>query len=200
MKNFNIFFLLSILCFSFSCERKDTGSSNQPAPPKKEKVKMEVDQLSDSLNKVWTLMIKSDDQKIADIKRLLQEISYTDKPSVLDLMQLQKMQEQLAGKRYNQETMAESKKIDDYDMATDSLIKRTMMLTSSTPGIENHPLAKELVDDIMESDNDVVRFRTLYDSWAKRYNVYIDKNEKQLKKLGEPYASYQKKPLFELGK
>jgi hypothetical protein len=199
MKYLNIFILLSTICFAFSCERKETENSNQP-PKKIEKVKMEVDQISDSLNKVWGIMMKSDDQKIADIKRLLQEISYTDKPSTIELMQLQKMQEDLTSKRYSQESMAESKKIDEYDMATDSLIRRTMILTSTTAGIESHPLAKELADDIMEADQDIVRFRTLYDSWAKRYNQYLDKNENQLKKLGEPYASFKKKPLFELGK
>jgi hypothetical protein len=199
MKHLNIFFVLSIICFSFSCERKDTGNSNQP-PQKIEKVKMEVDQISDSLNKVWSMMIQSDDQKIADIKRLLLEISYTDKPSTIDLMQAQKMQEELAAKRYTQQTMADSKKIDDYDMATDSLIRKSMILTASTAGIESHPLAKELADDIMEADQDIVRFRKLYDDWAKRYNTCIDRNEKQLKKLGEPYASFEKKPLFQLGK
>jgi predicted nucleic acid-binding Zn-ribbon protein len=197
MKNIFIF-LISITFLSLSCERNETKNS-VPPPKKTEKVKMEIDQLNDSISKVWALMIKSDDQKIADIKRLLQEISYTDKPSVIELMKLQKLQEQLASKRYDQETMAESKKIDDYDMATDSLIKRTLQLTASTAGIESHPLAQELADDIMEADTDVVRYRAMYDSYVKRYNAYISKNEKQLKKLGEPYASFKKKPLFELG-
>jgi hypothetical protein len=197
MKNLFIF-LISITFLSLSCERNETRNS-VPPPKKTEKVKMEIDQLNDSISQVWALMIKSDDQKIADVKRLLQEISYTDKPSVIELMKLQKLQEQLTSKRYTQETMAESKRIDDYDMATDSLIKRTLQLTANTAGIESHPLAQELADDIMEADTDVVRYRALYDSYVKRYNAYISKNEKQLKKLGEPYASFKKKPLFELG-
>src|SRR4051812_8608591 len=107
MKNLIVFFI-SLTFLSLSCERKDTKNS-MPPPKKTEKVKIEVDQLTDSINKVWNIMIQSDDQKIADIKRLLQEVSYTDKPSTLELMRLQKMQEQLASKRYNQQTMADSK-------------------------------------------------------------------------------------------
>jgi hypothetical protein len=197
MKKLIIFLLVPpLVILSLSCERKETKNSNPP-PLKVEQAKMELGQFNDSINKVWKIMIESDDQKIADIKRLLLEISYTDKPSTIELMKIQKMQEQLVSKRYDQVTMADSKKIDDYDFATDSLVKSAMSLTSSTTGIENHPLAKELTEDIMEADNNVVRYRTLYDSWTKLYNSYLENNEKQLKELGEPYASYKKKPLFQ---
>jgi hypothetical protein len=183
----------------FSCEKKENKEAKTPDAPalKAEQAKMEIGKLNDSINKVWSFMMQSDDQKMSDIKRLLLEISYTDKPSIKGLNKMQKMLEQIASKRYDQLTMADTKKIDEYDIATDSLIKGTIALSASTPGLEAHPLAKELSDDIMEADNNVVRYRTLYDTWAKIYNSYLVKNGKQLKELGEPYASFQQKPLFQ---
>jgi hypothetical protein len=185
-----------LVFFCFSCEKKEVKNT-ETTTVKTEQIRMELGQLNDSINKVWTIMLQSDDQKIADIKRLLQEISYTDKPNTKELTIVQKMQEQLVGKRYDMETMTDSKKIDEFDMATDSLIKRTMLLSASTAGLEAHPLAKELVNDIMEADNNVVRYRTLYDTWTKIYNNTLQKYEKQLPELGEPYASFRKKPLFQ---
>jgi hypothetical protein len=185
-----------LVFFCLSCEKKDVKNPESTSV-KAEQIRMELGQLNDSINKVWSIMMQSDDQKIADVKRLLQEISYTDKPNTGELATVQKLQEQLAGKRYDQQTMSDSKKIDAFDMATDSLIKRTMLLSASTTGLEAHPLAKELVNDIMEADNNVVRYRTLYDTWTKIYNNSIEKNEKQLPELGEPYASFRKRPLFQ---
>ncbi|HEX8548441.1 MAG TPA: LemA family protein [Cytophagaceae bacterium] len=191
------YLIIAVLFLAASCERKNKAVVSNK---KVEKVKQELDLLTDSLNGSWKTMIASDDDKIAAVKRLLEEISYTKKYDVLSLDSLKSLQEKLPSKRYTQENVIESQKIDAYDLATDSLLKRTFRLVNSTPDIENHPLAKTLAEDIIEADNKVVVFRARYDRWAKEYNTYIEKHEKQREKLGPPYNSYTKKGLFTISR
>lgn len=194
MKNLIIgLFCLGLL--AVSCERKtDEGQSLT----KKEKVKQEIDLINDSLNASWNNMTNSDDQKIKDIKRLLDEVSYTGKYNVLLLDSLVALQKQLSIKRYDAVTMNDSQKIDAYDQATDSLLKATFRLVNTTPEIENHPIAKTLIEDIMAADNNLVLYRARYDRWVKEYNDYIKKQSGKLEKLGPPYSELKKKPMFSL--
>ena len=191
------YLMVAMIFFAASCEKKNKAVVSEK---KVDRVKRELDLLTDSLNASWNTMIKSDDEKIADVKRLLEEISYTKKYDVLALDSLKTLHEKLITKRYTQESVVESEKIDAYDLATDSLLKRTFKLVNNTPNIENHPLAKSLAEDIIEEDNRVVVYRARYDRWAKEFNTYIEKYKKQREKLGPPYNGYEKKGLFTISK
>lgn len=197
MKKLRLIFIL-LIAITFACERKST--TNEASGKKVDRVKKEIDVLVDSMDTAWKVMIQSDNEKLADIKRLLDEVSYTKKYDVLAHDSLVTLQKKLTSKRYDQKSMSVSQKIDAYDLATDSLIRAAVKLTGSTPNIESHPLAQTLLNDIMEADNKVVVYRTQYDRWAREFNNYVEKHDKQLEKLGEPYKSYEKRPLFSLGK
>jgi hypothetical protein len=190
-----------ILCLSclvllaVSCERKTDGDQSLT---KKEKIKQEIDLINDSLNSSWNNMSASDDQKLKDIKRLLDEVSYTGKYNVLLYDSLVSLHKQLLAKRYDAATMSDSQKIDAYDQATDSLLKATFRLVNTTPEIENHPIAKTLIEDIMFADNNLVLYRARYDRWVKEYNSYVDRHSGKLEKLGMPYSTFKKKPMFSL--
>jgi len=198
MRNLTVI-LIGFIFLSLSCERGSKESKEKPSGKKADKVKLEIDADIDTLNFVWKAMIRSDDQKIADIKRLILEVSYTDRYDILLYDSAVAMQKKLSPKRYDQVSMADSKLIDSYDAATDSLLRLTMQLVGTAKGIEGHPLAEQLMNDIVEADNKVVRYRAEYDIWAKKFNKLLEDNDKQLKKLGEPYSSFTKKPLFEIG-
>jgi len=196
MRNLTLI-LLGFILLSVSCER--SSNEGEKTTKKADKIKTEIDTYNDSLSRAWKEMIRSDDQKIADIKRLLLEVSYTDSYNIVLFDSALAMQKALTSKRYDQVSMGDSKKIDFYDASTDSLLRLTMKVVSTSKGIENHPLAEQLVNDISNADNDVVMYRKHYDDWAKQYNKCLENNPKQLKKLGEPYSSLSKKPLFEIG-
>ena len=198
MKNLAIV-VTALVLISFSCERGGKESSEKNNSKKADKVKLEIDADVDTLNFVWKAMIRSDDQKLADIKRLLLEVSYTERYDITLYDSAIAMQKRLPAKRYDQATMADSKLIDSYDAATDSLLRLTMKITSTAKGIDGHPLAAQLLNEIGEADNKVVRYRAEYDIWVKKYNKCLKDNDKQLKKLGEPYSSLTPKPLFEIG-
>src|SRR6187402_818202 len=141
---------LAITNFAFlalvSCEEKKTTSGNDSTGTDTSKTIVDANPdavfqgLKDSTNKAWEVMIKSDDQKINDLARLLQEISYCKKYNTLLLDSLTNVVKTMKDKRYKQATMT-SAEIDQYDELTDRVISRAKFLGSTTKDIASHPLA-----------------------------------------------------------
>ena len=183
--------VLSILIFS--CERKKRSAAVSDEAIAK--VKVDIEGLSDSIKIAWDEMIADDDLMLSDIKRLLEEISYSSRYNVLLHDSLIKLRGKLIQTRYDEITMSISGKIDQYDELTDLLINGLMRLLTTTPDIASSPLCGELISDIKHSYNKAISYRIGYDDWAKKYNEYIKKNKKQIKKLGR---QYKEKPLFEI--
>lgn len=185
-----------LLLLAVSCEKKN--GEGEVSLSKIEKIKKEVDLLKDSTDNAWKAMNASDDLKFADIKRLLDEVSYTAGYNVALHDSVMTLQKQVLAGRYDAAGIRDSKSIDAYDQATDAVLKATFKLVNSTPNIESHPLAKTLMEDIMTADNNLVLYRARYDRWAKQYNDFLEKHEGKLKKAGPPYDALQKKPTFSL--
>lgn len=197
-----------LICFAvmltvfYSCKNEGTKTKEAHktavAVKTDANLKAEIDMLSDTLQTRWNEMIRSDEEKIADIQRLLQEISYTPAFDEKQVKTLAEASKRLSAKRYDRRSMADSDKIDAYDMAQDSVLKPLYALTLATPAIDNYPLAAKLVTDIQERDNDVVIYRSRYDMVAKELNSYIRNYGEQLKRLGAPYDTLRELPLFEI--
>jgi hypothetical protein len=162
------------------------------------KSKKEIDLITDSLNTTWDAMVISDDQKIEDIKSLLEEISQKKGSDNNELKELQKLVKVIRSKRFNEHTMEDQGKIDAYDMATDSLITQTFALLKNTPATDTIPAIENLKDRIMGADNNVIIYRIHYDNWARQFNEYLEQHQGKLRKMKKPYSGYAKRPLFEL--
>lgn len=134
------------------------------------------------------MMLSSDDQKIKDIQRLLQEISYIPSHNEQELKRLSDQAKELINLRYTQDNMS-SEKIDAYDQATDALLQAVFELKRNTKGVEQYTLTEELEKSIREADGSVVNYRVLYDLWVKKYNA-------ELAKI--PTTELKKKTTFEI--
>ena len=186
----------------FSCEEKKSTLpiDSTQIDTTTSKVIIDSDPLSmltsirDSANKAWLVMIKSDDQKINDISRLLQEISYCKKYNALLLDSLTTVTKTMKEKRYQQLSMT-SEEIDRYDELTDKVISRAKFLGSTTKDLASHPIAETLFSDIAAADNDVVRYRNLYDGFAFAYNDYYEANKLV---LSDKVKNFKKLPVFRL--
>lgn len=153
----------------------------------------------DSMNYAWELIIKADDQKISDLKRLLLEISYTDKYDVMAHDSLLRLTELLPSKRYQLESMT-SDQINYYDAETDKVINAVRELAGRTPGIENHDIVPKLLNDIISANGDIlIQQRRKYDESATQYNNYLEQNKEAIQNAGTPYNSLKKKELFTIG-
>ncbi len=196
----NKFYYLSViicnLCL-WSCTQ-NSNNTDKKSSKGAQKIALEYQSLQDSVSVSWQNMIKSDDQKISDIKRLLDEVSYTKKYNLFLHDSLLQMHKILLLKRYTQRSMGESKLIDVYDNATDSIVKGVFRLVKTTPSIEQYPMAVNLMEEIIAADNNVVLYRVKYDNWAKTYNVFVDRNKEKLEKINST-PLVEKYPLFTLG-
>lgn len=187
----------------FSCqEKKETQTTEEKeesavSPLSPDSLKKRIDVVRDSMNTSWNKMIASDDQKIQDLKRLLQEITYTKAYDPGKVEKLSILADSVKSVRYTQDSMTSSQ-IDQYDAATEKLIKQTFLLVENTPEMASHTITETLKNDIMKAESEVVNQRVLYDRWAKEYNDLLDGQGNTLQQLGEPYSSYTKKPIFEL--
>jgi len=191
MKNSFVFAIL-LICLSVSCKQ----SRNANRIKDMDSLKNVFQGLTDSVDVSWRAMIKTDDNKIMSIKRLLQEVSYTKTHNTPLLDSLQSMQTALPGKRYTSETMI-SEQIDAYDFATDSLISSLPRLLASVPNIESYPLCTELNQEIQAANEGILVERIHYDKHARAYNQFVKEYAKELKEVG--YGDLMPKKLFQLG-
>ncbi|MES2733132.1 MAG: LemA family protein [Bacteroidota bacterium] len=190
MKNRLLLFVLSIALL-VSC--KQTQNTNRIKDA--DSLKTQFTALNDSITSSWQVMMTSDSTKLGNIKRLLQEVSYSKVHNQPLLDSLMQQQAALLEKRYTIETMT-SDKIDAYDAATDLLLGQLPRLTASVPDLERYPLCAELSQEIDAASQAVLLHRIHYDKYAKQYNQFISDYSKDLAELG--YTGLKPKLLFQL--
>jgi hypothetical protein len=191
MKN-NVLFVIMAFALLFSC--KQTRQSNRIKDL--DSLKTEFAAINDSVASTWKEMADSDSSKLGNLKRLLQEVSYTKVHNQPLLDSLMQMQANLVEMRYNAETMT-SEKIDAYDAATDDLLSRLPRLAASVPDLERYPLYTQLSEEIDSAHQAVLIHRIHYDKYAKQYNELIHQYKKELESLG--YSNLKPRLLFQLG-
>lgn len=179
-----------------SCKENNTKKTETTAPSGNAAL-AHLQALGDSCAKAWNMMISSDDQKIKDVERLLQEISYIPGHNEQELERLSKLVKELPSKRYTPETMT-SPAIDAYDQATDEVLKQVFELKRNTKGVENYTLTNELETAIREADGMVVNYRVLYDRWVHQYNESLQKIETGAEVSDKDREGLKKKMTFEI--
>ena len=144
--------------------------------------------LQDSIQATWKVMQSEDDEKLTYMKRLIDEVSYTNVYDQQTYDSLAQSIEQLKAMRYDDRSMANSESIDQYDSATRSVLNRVITFAENHPKYEDYPIMKELIDDIIAFDQRVIYRRVDYDN-------FIETNQKVFSENGK---NYTKKPLFQL--
>ncbi|RSK44320.1 hypothetical protein [Hymenobacter perfusus] len=185
---------LATLLTTISCNR--TPKPIDPASA--QAVKVQLDILQDSVEARWSDMVASDDTKLHDTRQLLRELTTQPGTNRQQLAQLQYANDRLPRRRYTQQTMAESERIDAYDAAQDSLLRAVYTLLPN----EQEPAAaiKTLTDQIQAADGELISFRVRYDQAATRFNNYLQVHTAELEQLGGKYAKLKPLPLFTLQK
>ncbi len=187
-------FLISILLIS-SCDKKTQKEALTDAEA--DSLHQTFLVIQDSLNAAWERMTEDDNQKIADAKRLLEEVSYTNNYDITQFDTLQQNLAQLLKMRYSNVSMAEPSAIDNYDSASNKVINTIMTMAIEHPDYGRYPLMKTLIQDIREANGRVLRQRVNYDYAVKLYNQFIEDNQDVLEEV-DSLKDLEKKPLFEL--
>jgi septal ring factor EnvC (AmiA/AmiB activator) len=172
-----------------------TVTADSPASPAA--VRAQFDILRDSADVSWQRMMTSDDQKLADLRELLQDMSKYPGANQAQLASLRAARARLSKQRYDRRTMASSALIDHYDAAQDSVLK-TVLPIAAPDGNAPSERVRDYVEHIQRADADVIGYRAHYDRAAKAYNAYLQVHAEELNKLGGKYAGLQPLPLFEI--
>ena len=161
-------------------------------------VKAQLDVLRDSVDMKWQQMISSDDQKLGTTRLLLKELVGQRGVDAAQVAALARANDRLKRLRYDQATMAESARIDQYDAAQDSVLHGLYPVAAPNG---NAPTAqiRDFTEGIQQADAAVVGLRVGYDRAAKAYNNYLRLHQQELSTLGGKYATLQPLPLFTIG-
>ena len=190
-RTFALPFLLMLAVIS--CNKKASTLSSDAL----DSLKLTYKQINGELDFSWTEMIMDDDGKLENMRRILQEISYSGNYDRIKHDSLGKAVEALAALRYDRETMADSDLITRYDDQTTQTMGSLMEYTTALPQFPQYPLMGQLLQEIYEADDRVLQYRIQYDRAAKSYNQFIGDNEPYLDQV-TGQIDLQPKPLFEL--
>ena len=184
-------FILMLLIYSCGEKTNKTKASIADV----DSVKMVLVFLQDSTSKTWKTMMEEDDQKIAYLKRLIDEVAFTKVYDKAVYDSLSSGIENLKAIRYNENSMSDSEKIDLYDETTAKIVNKVIVFAQNHPKFEDYPLMAELIDDILAADDRVIYRRVDYDNVAMEYNKFIDNYEDLIRESGNVVSA---KPLFQL--
>lgn len=186
--------LLLLMACAASCKR-DGGKSVALNPASAAAAKAQFDILRDSVDVKWRNMTESDDQKIAVTRLLLRELKAQPGTNAAQVQGLERANTRLKARRYDQQTMASSALIDQYDTAQDSLLHALYPVAApnGTAPTEN---TRNFVEGLQQLDAGVIGFRVQYDRAARHYNDYLTLHRTELQSLGSKYAQLKPLPLF----
>lgn len=172
-------------------------SSPKTSPEEQAKLRQNYDSLYEAVNQNWKVMMDDDDEKLFYMKRLLDEISYTNDFDSVLVDSLRSGISTLKSSRYDSMSMADSEVIDQYDAATAGLSQAITSLAQNHPEYSRYPLMEELIFDIMEANDRILLHRIRYDQAARGYNTFVEGN----KDVFDPTVSSkrpEKYPVFSL--
>lgn len=186
--------LLILTGCAASCKRDGSKAAVlNPASAAAAKAQFAV--LRDSVDIKWRNMMESDDQKIGITRLLLRELKEQPGTNAAQLQNLERANARLKARRYDQQTMATSDLIDQYDAAQDSLL-RVLYPVAAPNGNAPTENARNFVEGLQQLDAGVVGFRVQYDRAARQYNDYFKLHQAELQSLGGKYTELKPLPLF----
>jgi dGTP triphosphohydrolase len=165
--------IFSIGCSSNQSDKQETIKSDTIKPLS---VSEKLVLLNNSADSAWHEIVRLDSQKFADIKRLIQEISYCKQYDEKAVTKALKFTEDVYAMRYTQSSLSDSI-IDLYDKKTTELINKVRNIKAGTDEIIQHPIAEQLENEIMEADGQLVNYRGRYDILANEFNSFLETNK-----------------------
>lgn len=194
MKFFISCVLLPLILLTGGCNKKTSTALN---PTTIDSLKSVFQEISTDLDASWNQMIKDDDEKLDNLRRVLQEVEYSGKYNRLKLDSLKKDIDQLEAARYDSETMSDSELINRYDSMTNQVMGEVTIFTTRLEQFEQYPIMGQLLQEVFEADDRVLHHRIEYDRIAKRYNSFLESYQPDMQLLTRQ-QDVRPKPLFEL--
>jgi len=189
--------ILPIIIITVILGACNKNASTSLTPTAIDSLKTVFHDINTELDITWKEMIQDDDEKLHNLTRLLQEVEYSSNYNRLKLDSLKEDIDHLASVRYNQQSMSDSDLINLYDSMTTQVMGEVTLFTTRLEQFEQFPLMGQLLQEVFEADDRVLRYRIEYDKTAKQYNSFIETHDRNLQLVAKQ-KGLQPKPLFEL--
>lgn len=191
------FFILISSCYLISCTNSSSDLPISGSISNADDVKQaytSLTQYNDSVDLAWEEVIKADSLKMADIDRLILEISYAHGAiSGQDFLGLQQLQKKVQANHLQAKDQFNNGSLHKYDAMEDSLVNLTFYLNGKLKLAHKvKPIMNELVESIERNEDRMIIKRAQYDEAAKHYNTFFSQ-KKSLIILSD--SSYSSKPL-----
>jgi len=188
-------YFVLIICASilvFSCRKRVTKDTEESVLA--DSIVTQLSILQDSLNNSWKIMIDDDDEKIQFMRRLLDEVSYSNY-HMNRYHELVALVDSLKAMRYDRKTVKNSKLIDKYDSATSEVTRQVIEFCYDYPEYRDNDMMKELVGEINQKNTYVLLYRVHYDKFAEEINKILEAHGD---KINDDKFDKGKRPLFKL--
>lgn len=194
---FRLFFVMLMLLTAVACQ--PSGNKNKTVltaeSARQDSLVQAYVAARDSANVVWNTMEKQEEDMFFNMRRLLDEIRYTDNYNEAELDSLYKLVETLKNYRFTQESIKNDRVIDRYDSATQATTDAVLLFAETHPQFNDYPLMGQLVDEILEARNQVLFRRIRYDEQTIMQNELLEEHERL---SGIDSLDARKKPLFQI--
>ncbi|WP_224995151.1 hypothetical protein [Cesiribacter sp. SM1] len=189
-----VFVLLMAAAYT-ACQRASEEKRSEEMAP--DSVTVVYNSLNDSIKVAWQDISATEEGKLSDMKRLLQEISYTPSYDKARYDSLWDNLQQVYALRFEAETMT-SRQIDRYDSAVSKLQREVIDFARSHPSFEQYPLMGKLSDSIEAADQRTLFLRVRYDQFASEYNDFLKGNQGRMIQPSDTALPLRERPLFRL--
>jgi hypothetical protein len=144
--------------------------------------------LSDSVLQSWNRIVGNEVDKTRTLQELISDLDNAQLLSDELRESFAVRIDQLEKIRFTQETIEDEQTVEDYDLALHSIIDDVAKITSA-PG---SPDPKAMFEYLLESS---LVNRSMYDSLARTFNEFVQKNKAALKDI-EMGQELDEKPVF----
>lgn len=194
-KAIRIFVLILLMAAAYTaCQR---ASEERLSDTAADSVLVVYKSLDDSVKLAWNEVADNEELKLSDMKRLLQEISYTPVYNQERYDSLWNSLQEVYAIRLEADIMT-SEQIDRYDSAVTSLQREVIDFARTHPDFERYPLMGKLADSIEAADNRVLFLRTRYDNYVREYNDFLKGNQGRMIQPADTTLPLRERPMFQL--
>lgn len=135
-----------------------------------------------AIDSTWNRMIVSDDTKIANMRRLCQELELLKGSQEKEIKALLTQIEQLPQVRYTREQVAVPGFIERYDSLTNAAIEKVTETARRLAPEQEYQLINQLVAEIRMADDSVLFYRKEYDRSLDQYGAFLKEKAAGLRK------------------
>ncbi len=166
----------------FACQpsekKEERTTADTTASPKIETIAPESPKAK--LDSAWANYSKFEDNQIRNLEILLREVGYNSKHSPKKLQEAESLLVAIKESRYGQSNIPDFDSVGVLDDLTYERTNQILVIAEETPDMDARPLYHQLVEEIGEYRDQLIRQRTTYSDQVLDYNKTVKNEGEQL--------------------